>query len=139
MVQLREFEMARDYAAALALWQASGPGVSVGPSDTPEALARKLDRDPDLFLVAEQAGALIGTVIGGWDGRRGLVYHLAVHPEHRGQGVGAALMRAVEARLKAKGCLKCYLLINPDNTEVAAFYERLGWQRKPVLIMDKLL
>lgn len=139
MAHLREFDMARDYAAALELWRASGPGVSVGASDTPEALALKLARDPDLFLVAEAAGELIGTVIGGWDGRRGLIYHLAVHPSQRGRGVGAALMQAVEARLKAKGCLKCYLLINPDNTEVAGFYERLGWQRKPVLIMDKLL
>jgi ribosomal protein S18 acetylase RimI-like enzyme len=136
-MQIREFDLERDYAAALVLWQASGPGVGVGVSDTREALALKLARDPDLFLIAEADGRLIGTVIGGWDGRRGMVYHLAVAAEARRAGVGTALMREVERRLQAKGCRKAYLLIVPGNEDVVNFYEANGWRRKPVTLLDK--
>ena len=134
---IREFDLARDFDAVTALWQASGPGVRLGLSDTPEEIARKLKRDPDLFLVAEDEAQVVGAVLGGFDGRRGMVYHLAVTPEARGRGLGTALMAEMEARLKAKGCRKYYLLVTHDNTDVTDFYQRLGWSVMPVNIMGK--
>jgi len=125
-ITLREFRYPEDYEAALELWRAAD-GVRVGPSDTPEEIQRKLERDPDLFLVAEIDGNVIGTIIGGYDGRRGLIYHLAVHADFRKRGIGAALLKEVEARLIAKGCFKCYLLMLKDNADVAGFYEHHGW------------
>jgi ribosomal protein S18 acetylase RimI-like enzyme len=136
-VVIREFDLARDFDAVTALWQASGPGVRLGLSDTPEEITRKLKRDPDLFLVAENEAQVVGAVLGGFDGRRGLVYHLAVTPEARGRGLGTALMAELEARLKAKGCRKYYLLVTHDNTDVTDFYQRLGWSVMPVNIMGK--
>jgi len=136
-VVIREFDLARDFDAVTALWQASGPGVRLGLSDTPEEITRKLKRDPDLFLVAEEGAQLLGAVLGGFDGRRGMVYHLAVTPEARGRGLGTALMAELEARLKAKGCRKYYLLVTHDNTDVTDFYQRLGWSVMPVNIMGK--
>jgi ribosomal protein S18 acetylase RimI-like enzyme len=106
-------------------------------SDTPEEITRKLKRDPDLFLVAENEAQVVGAVLGGFDGRRGMVYHLAVTPEARGRGLGTALMAELEARLKAKGCRKYYLLVTHDNTDVTDFYQRLGWSVMPVNIMGK--
>ena len=134
---IREFDLARDFDAVTALWQASGPGVHLGTSDTPEEIGRKLKRDPDLFLVAENEAQVVGAVLGGFDGRRGMVYHLAVTPEARGRGLGTALMAELEARLKAKGCRKYYLLVTHDNTDVTDFYQRLGWSVMPVNIMGK--
>jgi ribosomal protein S18 acetylase RimI-like enzyme len=136
-VVIREFDLARDFDAVTALWQASGPGVRLGLSDTPEEISRKLKRDPDLFLVAENEAQVVGAVLGGFDGRRGMVYHLAVTPEARGRGLGTALMAELEARLKAKGCRKYYLLVTHDNTDVTDFYQRLGWSVMPVNIMGK--
>jgi ribosomal protein S18 acetylase RimI-like enzyme len=136
-MRIREFDFARDYDAVLALWRASRPGVRVGPSDTPEEIAKKLRRDPDLFLVADEAGTVVGAVLGGFDGRRGMVYHLAVAPEQQGNGLGTALMEELEARLRAKGCRKYYLLVTQDNAGVVAFYERLGWSQMPVHILGK--
>jgi ribosomal protein S18 acetylase RimI-like enzyme len=126
-VTIREFCFPDDYGAAVELWAGMEKGVHVGRSDTPEEIQKKLNRDPDLFLVAESDGRIVGTVIGGYDGRRGLIYHLAVARELRGQGIGSSLMAEVEMRLRAKGCLKCYLLMTSDNTEVGKFYEALGW------------
>ena len=134
---IRGFDLARDFDAVTALWQASGPGVRLGLSDTPEEITRKLKRDPDLFLVAENEAQVVGAVLGGFDGRRGMVYHLAVTPEARGRGLGTALMAELEARLKAKGCRKYYLLVTHDNTDVTDFYQRLGWSVMPVNIMGK--
>ena len=102
-------------------------GVHLGRSDTPLEIEKKVLRDPDLFLVAEQVGYIIGSVIGGYDGRRGLLYHLAVAKDFRQQGVGGQLLDEVEARLRAKGCLKCYLMVTPDNSEVENFYKKRGW------------
>jgi len=136
---IREFDLERDYDPALALWNAAGPGVHVGASDGREQIALKLTHDPDLFLVAEEDGRLIGTVIGGWDGRRGLIYHLAVAADFRRQGVGHCLMAEVEQRLKAKGCAKSYLLVAQDNFAVLDFYRKLGWETMPVQVIGKEL
>jgi len=136
---IRQFDLARDYDAVIELWRSAGPGVHIGASDTRQEIARKLERDPDLFLVAEEAGQIVGTVIGGFDGRRGMVYHLAVAVRHRGNGIGTALMNELESRLKAKGCLKYYLQITSDNVDVVNFYEQLGWQRSPHIFMSKII
>jgi len=102
-------------------------GVRVGASDTPSEIEKKLARDPDLFLVAEIDGSLIGTVIGGFDGRRGFVYHLAVAVPFRRNGVASRLMQEVERRLQAKGCIRSYLLVRPDNADARSYYEKMGW------------
>lgn len=103
-------------------------GVHVGRSDTLEEIAKKVRRDPDLFLVAECDDRIIGSVMGGYDGRRGLLYHLAVSSTYRSQGIGSQLMDEVESRLREKGCLKCYLLVTEDNSEVEPYYRKRGWQ-----------
>ena len=132
-VCIREFRFSEDYTRALRLWGSMEKGIHVGLSDSPDEIDKKIERDPDLFLVAEADGDLIGTVIGGYDGRRGFIYHLAVLAPHRGQGVGGRLMQEVEARLRAKGCIRCYLFVTPDNVEAMQYYQKRGWQ-----LMDNL-
>jgi ribosomal protein S18 acetylase RimI-like enzyme len=126
-VQIREFRFPADYESVHQLWQSMEKGVKVGRSDTLPEIEKKISRDPDLFLVAEADGCIIGSVIGGFDGRRGLIYHLAVAASFRGAGVGSRLMDEVEARLRAKGCLKCYLMVALDNGEVEEYYQRRDW------------
>jgi ribosomal protein S18 acetylase RimI-like enzyme len=92
-------------------------GVSLGRSDTLEEIRKKLEHDPDLFLVVEEGGQVIGTVLGGFDGRRGLIYHLAVAASFRGRGIGSRLMEEIESRLRARGCLRCYLMVLADNED----------------------
>jgi ribosomal protein S18 acetylase RimI-like enzyme len=134
---LRVFCYPEDYAAVIELWNHAGPGVHVRRSDAPEEIRKKIERDPDLFLVAEADGKIIGSVIGGFDGRRGLVYHLAVEESYRQQGLGKALMDELETRLKGKGCLKCYLLVTKDNHSAIRFYENSGWEKMDLFLYGK--
>jgi len=127
-VQIREFHFPADYEQVYELWGTIEKGVHIGRSDTLFEIEKKVARDPDLFLVSEAQGRIIGSVIGGFDGRRGLIYHLAVAAAFRGNGIGSRMMGEVESRLRAKGCLKCYLLVTDDNSEAGAYYQRRGWQ-----------
>ena len=98
-------------------------------SDTLEETRKHISRTPDLFLVAEEDGQIIGTVVGGFDGRRGIVYHLAVAASFRGRGIGSRLMDEIESRMLSKGCLRSYMLVTTDNPEAMAYYQKRGWDR----------
>jgi len=127
LATIREFHFPADYQQVHQLWESIEKGVRVGRSDTPFEIEKKIARDPDLFLVAEIADNIVGSVIGGFDGRRGLIYHLAIAREFRGHGIGTSLLNEVESRLRAKGCLKSYLMVMSDNEEAAHYYEQHGW------------
>jgi ribosomal protein S18 acetylase RimI-like enzyme len=127
-VTIRQFQYPMDYADAIGLWKSMERGVRVGPSDAPAEIEKKLLRDPDLFLVAVSENGVVGTVIGGFDGRRGFVYHLAVAEAFRRSGLGSRLMAEVEQRLRRKGCIRSYLLVSPDNYVAMRHYEKRGWR-----------
>ncbi len=137
-MNIREFRFPDDYSRTLKLWESIEAGMNVGRSDTPEEIQKKLKRDPDLFLVAELNEEIVGTVMGGYDGRRGMIYHLAVHESVRENGVGALLLKAVEDRLQARGCIKCYLLVFAENTNAIRFYKNRGWlEQKEDIVFGK--
>ncbi len=134
-ILIREFRYPDDYEQAARLWQSMDKGVHFSRSDVPAEIEKKIKRDPDLFLVAENDGQLIGAVIGGFDGRRGMVYHLAVDESHRRRGIADQLMIELEKRLVAKGCIRSYLLVQAENAEARALYEKHNW----VLLADDVV
>jgi ribosomal protein S18 acetylase RimI-like enzyme len=134
---LREFQFDSDYSKIIDLWNQAGPGIHVRRSDEPAELKKKVQRDPDLFLVAERDHQIIGTVLGGYDGRRGMIYHLAVLESYRKRGIGALLMKELEKRMKAKGCIRSYLLVTHDNLEAIRFYENMGWEQLDLAVYGK--
>lgn len=135
-VQIRTFDPA-DEAAVIALWQACG---LVRPWNNPQRdIARKRTTQADMFLVATQNQTLVGTVMAGYDGHRGWVNYLAVQPQLQGLSVGRALMQAVESRLLERGCPKVNLQVRSSNTQVLAFYARLGYAQDDVVSLGKRL
>jgi N-acetylglutamate synthase len=125
-IVIREFTM-EDYDDVQALWLGAGPGVDRRPSDELDQVAVKIERDADLFLLAVVDTRVVGAVMGGWDGRRAYVYHLAVAPELRRRGVGGALMDELEERFRHKGALKAKCQIYTHNHESLAFFRQRGW------------
>jgi ribosomal protein S18 acetylase RimI-like enzyme len=122
---ISEFTMA-DYPVVYVLWQRGD--LWMRPSDGPEATALKLQRDPDLFLIArDNDERIVGTVMGGWDGRRAYVYHLAVLPEQRRRGIASLLMDELEERFRRLGAVKAKLQILTDNDGSRAFFKRRGY------------
>ena len=138
-VIIRDFQFPDDYSEVTELWKHAGEGIHLGQSDTLEEIKKKVDFDSNLFLIAEKDQKIIGTVLGGFDGRRGLVYHLAVQQNYRHQGIASALMDELENRLRAKGCLRVYLLVTRDNTEARQYYEKRGWECMDILTYAKNL
>lgn len=126
---IRAIRYPEEYPQVYDLWSRAGEGIQLRRSDDRDEMDKKVRRDPGLFLVAVRDGRIVGAVLGGYDGRRGLIYHLAVEPSLREQGIGARLMEAIEARLRAKGCIRSYLLVTKDNQASIAFYEKRGWER----------
>ncbi len=135
-MRIRTFEM-RDYEDVAALWLAAG--ISLHLSDDAASVQRKLERDPELFIVGELDGCIVGAVLGCYDGRRGWVNHLAVAPGRQREGVGSMLMAELEARFRAVGCVKVNLLIEPDNAGVQRFYDGIGYARDELIFMEKTL
>ena len=109
--------------AILDLWKISGSTPSI--SDSLKALELMLQRDIDLLLVAECDGRIIGTVLGGWDGWRGNIYRLAVIPEYRRRGIGSALVREVENRLKSKGAQKNSIMVENQDELAKDFWDAM--------------
>ena len=104
-------------------------GIKIRPGDDDAALRRFAERNPGLFLLAEENGHLVGSALAGWDGRRGWLYHVAVHPDERRRGLGRELVAEIETRLRAIGCPKVNLIVWAEDTWAMRFWEALGYVR----------
>lgn len=125
MVEVRELRLA-DYESAWRLWLET-PGMRISAADSEEGVAVFLRRNPGLSFAAWDGVELIGTILGGHDGRRGFLYHLAVRPEKQGRGVGRRLTESCLAALAAQGIDKCHLFVLADNVQAKGFWSRLGF------------
>jgi ribosomal protein S18 acetylase RimI-like enzyme len=120
---------AADLDAVLAFWKVAAEGTSI--SDDADGVARLIARDPEALILAERAGELAGTVIAGFDGWRCHLYRLAVHPDHRRQGVGGALLRAAEERFAALGGRRGDAMVLDRNELAHHAWSAAGYARQP--------
>ena len=126
-----------DFEEVITLWERCD---LLRPWNDPEMdIERKLNHDPDLFLVAEVGGEVVGSVMGGYDGHRGSAYYLGVHPDYRGRGIANALISRLEQQLIARGCPKIQLMVREDNDTVIEMYEKLGYEIQSITSLGKRL
>ena len=114
-------------------------GIKIRPGDDDASLARFGERNPGLLILGEEHGHLVGSALAGWDGRRGWLYHVAVHRDERRRGVGRELVAEIETRLRALGCPKLNLIVWDDNTYAMRFWEALGYRREKTVEYAKEL
>ena len=105
-------------------------GVGLGQGDDLKSLEQFIRRNPHTCLLIRDEGKVVGSVLGGFDGRRGYIYHLAVSPERRRQGMGRLLMNVVCRELEKQGAHKIHLFVFNGNHDAIGFYQRLGWDRR---------
>lgn len=131
-----------DAEPVLALWRLAFPGYEDPrkPHRDPRAsLERKLAFGDGLFWLAEREGRVVGTVMAGWDGHRGWIYSLGVHPGARRTGLGRALLAHAEAALAARGCQKVNLQVVDGDAEARAFWKAAGYAEDEVVSLGKRL
>jgi ribosomal protein S18 acetylase RimI-like enzyme len=127
-----------DADAVEALWREVFAGERPH-NDAHRIFAEKRDVQPELFFVAELEGAVVGTVVAGYDGHRGWLYRVAVSPRRQRLGIGTALVRHAETALAALGCPKINLQVRTKNAAVIAFYRKLGWEVEELVSLGKLM
>jgi ribosomal protein S18 acetylase RimI-like enzyme len=135
-MQIRVFEHT-DSESVVALWQTCR--LTRPWNDPYSDIERKLDEQPDLFLVGLEEGRVMASIMAGYDGHRGWIYYLAVAPGYRRQSCGRQLMTAIEEKLLARGCPKINLMVRAENSEVRAFYARLGYVQDDIIALGKRL
>ena len=135
-MRIRAFRVS-DTEAVLSLWERSE--ISRPWLDLRTEIVEKMKRDRSLFLVADDMGAVVGAVMGAYDGRRGWVYHLAVEPGRRHEGIGRLLMHHLEARMARMGVVKVNLQVRHDNLGVVDFYRALDYRDERLTGMGKRL
>lgn len=132
-MQLSEFEPAH-IAPARALWLQSD-GVGLSAADEPAALLSFLERNPGLSFVAERSGQIVGTILCGHDGRRGLIHHLVVAVTERRNGLGRELLQLGLDGLQRAGIQKAHLLVFKSNDSGLAFWRAVGAEERSTIAL----
>lgn len=124
-----------DYDAVYALWMScAGMGLN-NLDDSKDGIDKFLKRNPDTCFVAEIENKVIGVIIVGNDGRRGYIYHTAVNPQYRKQGIGHRLVdTAIQALKQHCGINKVALVVFAHNETGNAFWEKQGFTVREDLV-----
>jgi ribosomal protein S18 acetylase RimI-like enzyme len=126
-----------DESAVVQLWHDCN--LVVPWNDPKRDINLKLQVNPEWFLVGHFKSTLIATVMAGYEGHRGWINYLAVHPSYRTKGFALLMMERAERLLKDSGCPKINLQVRTSNAEVVSFYEAIGYQVEDIINLGKII
>ena len=126
-----------DESSVVQLW--TDCGLVVQWNNPKLDIDRKLKVQREMFLVGSINGSVVATVMAGYDGHRGWINYLAVHPDHQGSGIGRLIMDGAEKYLRNMGCPKINLQVRSANTDVIEFYKQIGYKIDDVVSLGKRL
>ena len=133
MIKYRTMDIS-DYEQVYKLWlSCAGMGLN-NLDDSKEGIQRFLDRNPQTCFVALEDQTVAGVIIAGHDGRRGYIYHTAVHPQHRHKGIASKLVDKALTALKEQGINKTALVVFSRNAGGNAFWENIGFTERTDLV-----
>lgn len=127
---------AEEEAALVGLWRECGLVASHNDPGEDFRFARGGPAS-DVLVAQDGAGAILAGIMVGHDGHRGWLYYVAVSPALRGSGLGRRMVEAAEAWLRERGVWKAQLMVRETNRGVVSFYERLGYETAPRVVLGK--
>lgn len=133
MYCIREMQI-DDYEKVFELWSVT-QGMGLSEADSEESIANFLTRNQGLSFVCLDGNLLIGTVLCGHDGRRGALYHVAVHKDYQHKGIGRRLVEKALHALKSIGIAKCHLMVYADNALGQRFWNKIGWTKRDEIVL----
>ena len=118
-----------DYDAIFELWNSTEQSRrALNPvDDSREGISKYLKRNPDTCFAAIADEKIVGVILTGHDGRRGIIHHLCVHPEYRRMGIAGRLVAYAEEALRKEGIQKIFGLVFKDNDPANSFWESQGY------------
>lgn len=124
-----------DYDSICSVWNsAEQTRRAMNPvDDSREGIARYLRRNPSTCFLAYtnddngEEEKVIGVILTGHDGRRGIIHHLCIHPDYRRQGIARMLVQTAEEALRREGISKIFGLVFKDNSPANTFWEEQGY------------
>lgn len=123
-----------DYEELYALWTScAGMGLN-NLDDSPNGISKFLNRNPETCFVALADGKIVGAIMVGNDGRRGYIYHTAVHADYRKRGIGRALVEAALSSLRRLGINKVALVVFARNESANEFWRKIGFTTREDLV-----
>ncbi len=135
-MKIRCFETS-DGASIVDLWETCG---LISPKNDPHKdVIRKLSVNPEWFLIGTIDDRVVASCMAGYEGHRGWINYLAVHPDFRRNGYARVLLSEAERLLQEAGCPKVNLQIRSANSAVISFYQRVGYLTDDVVCMGKRL
>ena len=138
MPTIREYNDSTDRAQVIALWREVF-GYETAHNEPALAIGKKVAVEDGMFFVAVDQAVVVGTIMAGYDGHRGWLYAVAVHPERRRSMLGSSLVRFAEAALAQVGCMKINLQLLASNEATASFYKSLGYAVEARVSMGKVI
>jgi len=127
-----------DYDEVVKIWREGG--ITVKKADSEEGFGVMLQRNPDTCFGATEDGELCGVILGGFDGRRGIIHHLAVKKECRNRGIARELVQMLEKKFREKGVEKINFWVEKPNMEAVDFYRKIGYHlRGDIVTVSKVL
>ncbi len=127
------------YEPVYSLWEKCD-GIGLSSADSRTAIQKYLERNPGLSLIAYDDDLVVGSLLGGHDGRRGYIHHLAVRSDYRCRGIGRLLVDKSISGLQSFGIQKCHLFIFNDNTGGIEFWNSIGWTyRHDINLISKII
>ena len=137
-IKIIEFDNSEHRSQVIVLWQTVF-GYEAAHNSPETVIDKKLQHKDGLFFVAQKEQNVVGTVMAGYDGHRGWIYSIAVHPEHQKRGIGSDLLAFTQSKLESLGCLKINLQIMEGNETVQRFYLSNGYSVEQRVSMGKKL
>ncbi len=119
-----------DYEDVYALWMSIKGFAMRSLDDSRDGVLRFLKRNPDTSVVAVEDGKIVGSILCGFDGRRGCLYHVCVHENYRRQGIGKAMVVYCMKALEKEEISKVSLIAFTQNDIGNAFWKEIGWTKR---------